>query len=47
MSELKFNYPNFNDLQKISCETSKMSDVINELCFNCLKVLNQKIQLTL
>jgi len=32
---------NFNDLQKISWETSKMSDVINELSYDCLEALNQ------
>ncbi|MEP2935789.1 MAG: hypothetical protein ABJM06_14750 [Gilvibacter sp.] len=32
---------NFNDLQKISWETSKMSDVINELNYNCLEALNE------
>ncbi len=32
---------NFNDLQKISWETSKMSNVINELSYDCLQALNQ------
>ncbi|MBV1923360.1 MAG: hypothetical protein KUG68_04940 [Flavobacteriaceae bacterium] len=32
---------NFNDLQKISWETSKMSDVINELNYDCLEALNE------
>ena len=32
---------NINDLQKISWETAKMSDVINELSYDCLKALNE------
>ncbi|MEH6535648.1 MAG: hypothetical protein V7719_04600 [Psychroserpens sp.] len=32
---------NFNDLQKISWETSKMSNIINELSYECLQILNQ------
>jgi len=32
---------NFNDLQKISWETSKMSDVINEFSYDCLQALNE------
>ena len=32
---------NFNDLQKISWETSKMSNIVNELNYDCLQVLNE------
>ncbi len=32
---------NFNDLQKISWETSKMSTIFNELSYDCLQALNQ------